>query len=499
MAFTEWAQISGIERDDDIACSTVESTTACTVETTYNALGGDRCIKLPMNTAGAKARVFPQHQAASFGVDAIHMFSLDVGGGATTSEAIIIGSQPSAGSSTGFIKLGNSPRILNIYDGGGTLRLSSKSTWSTSALTRYWVMFDFTTTTNTKLAIWNYKGDLEAYVATGISRLTFIAGGSIVGFGEWLGGGVGRGADLYGGVIYEYSLSAGDSPLYTPYPVLKVAGGGQLPPTAVGGFDDTVTATSGTATAATTGPPGTLTDGGASWTVDAYIGALVTAGGKTMTVASNTATKLTGTGGWSGGGNPGAVAYTVKWGWTGTMTGATGASKYQNLDDLGAPGSHPGHDSATTNCGIAAGGDYYGNLQTFTYSAANPMTASHTIRFVELGATMKAAGLSKVQANGLLYDGTNKQIFTWFQPSTAYAGTKESTNVNPAGNAWTYTDFALSGGVSTLQFGGRGLTVSEAGGAQIGGNITDLPGPVIVFSDKGAYLKTINAQPIYIA
>lgn len=66
---------------------------------------------------------------------------------------------------------------------------------------------------------------------------------------------------------------------------------------------------SGTANAAvttTTGPPGTLTDTREAWTVNQWAGAVVTCNGKTMTVASNTATVLTGTAGWSGGGDPGA-------------------------------------------------------------------------------------------------------------------------------------------------------------------------------------------------
>jgi hypothetical protein len=68
---------------------------------------------------------------------------------------------------------------------------------------------------------------------------------------------------------------------------------------------------SGTSTAATTGPPGTMTDGAAAWTVNQWAGFIVTSGGKTLTVASNTATVITGTAGWSGGGNPGAAAYTI--------------------------------------------------------------------------------------------------------------------------------------------------------------------------------------------
>lgn len=48
-----------------------------------------------------------------------------------------------------------------------------------------------------------------------------------------------------------------------------------------------------------------LTDARADWRTDAWVGAVVTCNGKTMTVTSNTATVLTGSGGWSGGSNPG--------------------------------------------------------------------------------------------------------------------------------------------------------------------------------------------------
>lgn len=49
----------------------------------------------------------------------------------------------------------------------------------------------------------------------------------------------------------------------------------------------------------------TLTDAREAWTTDEWIDDIVTCGGKAMTVTGNTATVLTGSGGWSGGGNPG--------------------------------------------------------------------------------------------------------------------------------------------------------------------------------------------------
>ena len=56
----------------------------------------------------------------------------------------------------------------------------------------------------------------------------------------------------------------------------------------------------------------TLTDTDESMTIDEWIGYTVYAGGQTLDVTSNTATVLTGTGGWSyGGSGPGAVVWTV--------------------------------------------------------------------------------------------------------------------------------------------------------------------------------------------
>ncbi len=76
---------------------------------------------------------------------------------------------------------------------------------------------------------------------------------------------------------------------------------------------------SGTANAAVTtasGPPGTLTDTRKAWATNQWAGATVFCNGKTIIVASNTGTVITGTGGWSGGTNPGnGNAYSISTGW----------------------------------------------------------------------------------------------------------------------------------------------------------------------------------------
>ncbi len=61
----------------------------------------------------------------------------------------------------------------------------------------------------------------------------------------------------------------------------------------------------------TNGTPGTLTDSRARWLPNEWAGALVTCNGKTMTVASNTSTTLTGTAAWSGGDPGQGNSYTI--------------------------------------------------------------------------------------------------------------------------------------------------------------------------------------------
>lgn len=134
----------------------------------------------------------------------------------------------------------------------------------------------------------------------------------ITGTTGWSGGG------NPGAVAYVLSSVAGFQPSFASTATAATTG----PP---GTLTDTGrTSDSGVATGATTGPPGTLTDTTKAWATDALVGQIVTAGGKTMTVASNTATVITGSTGWSGGGNPGAVAYTVIKTWvTDSLIGMT--------------------------------------------------------------------------------------------------------------------------------------------------------------------------------
>lgn len=92
----------------------------------------------------------------------------------------------------------------------------------------------------------------------------------------------------------------------------------------VGGLLVSKSADSGTSTSDTAGPPGTMTDSGKTWTVDQWVGYICTCGGKTITIASNTATVLTGTAGWSGGGSPvDGSTYTI------TSAGTGGYEEYQ--------------------------------------------------------------------------------------------------------------------------------------------------------------------------
>src|SRR3990172_382 len=100
--------------------------------------------------------------------------------------------------------------------------------------------------------------------------------------------------------IYCPSVTASTKESYVTRGGLTVASGTYTMSPAYGSSPGS----SGTANAAVTTTDTTLTDTRVTWTVDQWIGAVVTCDAKTMTVTSNTATVLTGTG-WSGGSNPG--------------------------------------------------------------------------------------------------------------------------------------------------------------------------------------------------
>lgn len=415
--------VTGGSRDDNITRFDAElGSTTPTSETTYTALGSDRCVKLPVGTNGSKALCATggdiNGNIADFGTNHLTMLTFDVGGGATTSPTAIIYDDTSQGglniggaNNKGVVVLNNSPRVLEIYDGAGTKQAASVSTWSTSALTRFYVMIDcLDGTNNTKLAIWNKYRVLESYQVVNQPRGTFFTNTRCF-FGDWPDAGTNRGADLYGGVIVEQSNDTADNPLWQRYPMLSVCGGGALPPTAEGSFSE----------------------------------------------------------------------------WTGTKTTAA-PNGYQDVDDLGAPGSHPGNDGDTSLQSDGTPGHRF----TMTYSAANPLPTGAIVRFVELGTAFRTLS-GKAAYNGMLYDGTNTLILPYVQPSTSYVGSKCSTTLNPAGSAWSRSDFDLSGGKSTLQFGGRSLTDAERGGASIGGRMTDQPGPSIVYHDGTQFLQTFGS------
>lgn len=104
----------------------------------------------------------------------------------------------------------------------------------------------------------------------------------------------------------------------------------------------------------------TLTNTGVAWTVDEWIGDVVTCNGKTMTVTANTATELTGSS-WSGGGNPGngyaftiaATAFKLKIRRNGTAIQKSGDAEIEIVTGENA-GEVTGLDSFTV-----ADGDYF--------------------------------------------------------------------------------------------------------------------------------------------
>ena len=204
---------------------------------------------------------------------------------------------------------------------------------------------------------------------------------------------------------------------------IGVSGVGQWPPicpdfwsavpSGVGAENQWVSSTvsdSGTSTGVTTGPPGTLTDTGKAWTVNVWAGFMVWSNNKTMIIASNTATVLTGTTAWSGGSNPGTGAYNISPG-----------SKWLEVDDIP-------HDSDATYLYRMLPS---GTKQRFTFPASG--LGSVNIHAVGVGVHSKAA-------SGLIGGGMFlvSEATTLVTPSTSYNFYPEvQRSTTPAGAEWT--------------------------------------------------------------
>lgn len=110
-----------------------------------------------------------------------------------------------------------------------------------------------------------------------------------------------RGGDGIYGSTTSYFFTA-------EYPMIRWLESNGYDVSYIAGVDTDRAGSAGTATGVTTT---TMTDTAMTWTPGRFTGAIVTMGGKKATVTSNTATTLTFTGGWSGGGTPVVGRYTA--------------------------------------------------------------------------------------------------------------------------------------------------------------------------------------------
>ena len=207
---------------------------------------------------------------------------------------------------------------------------------------------------------------------------------------------------------------------------IGVSGVGQWPPiapdfwssggaTGVGAENQWVSSTvsdSGTSTGVTTGPPGTLTDTGKAWTVNVWAGFMVWSNNKTMIIASNTATVLTGTTAWSGGSNPGTGAYNISPG-----------SKWLEVDDIP-------HDSDATYLYRMLPS---GTSQRLSFPASGLTGADLPIHAVGVGFHSKAA--SGLISGGMFLVSLATTIVTASTSYNFYPEVQRSTT--PAGAEWT--------------------------------------------------------------
>ena len=182
--------------------------------------------------------------------------------------------------------------------------------------------------------------------------------------------------------------------------------------TGVGAENQWVSSTvtlSGTSTAVTTGPPGTLTHVGAFGV--SYAGYMVWSNNKTMIIASNTADVLTGTTGWSGGTNPGTGAYKI----------VPQTTKYQEVDDIP-------HDSDTTYLYRMLPS---GTIQRLSFPASG--LGAVNIHAVGVGFHSKAA--SGLISGGMFLVTVADTIVT--APTSYNFYPEVQRSITPAGAEWT--------------------------------------------------------------
>lgn len=180
----------------------------------------------------------------------------------------------------------------------------------------------------------------------------------------------------------------------------------------------------------------TLTDSGKSWITDVFVGKTVLCNGKTMTVTSNTATVLTGTGGWSGGGNPGSPHdYGV--GSIENCTVEVGPGSWRNWADYGQQATHD--SDVSFNC--LGGGNAGREISTMSPVAVDRVPDGVTCRLLsQTNATPKTvATYTIIQAD----DGSESDAesananILW---TTAWRVLNENFNAPPIGTWAQYLD-----------------------------------------------------------
>lgn len=158
---------------------------------------------------------------------------------------------------------------------------------------------------------------------------------------------------------------------------------------------------------------------------------------------------------------------------------------WQDVDDRGSPGAHPGHDSDTGRNQSLFQNKRFLN----TYSAANPLASTDIVHAVFVASTGSNVSGSKVSYYHLLRLGGTDLANTSHAPGAGYTGF-ETPMSRPGGGAWAVSDFEPT----TLAYGARTWTTAEAGANAIGAKMTDLA-LMIVYQNAGAFMQTLDSQP----
>lgn len=164
----------------------------------------------------------------------------------------------------------------------------------------------------------------------------------------------------------------------------------------------------GDANAAVSTTDTTLTDTREAWDTDQWVNYIVTAGGKTMTVTSNTATVLTGAS-WSGGGNPGnGTAWKIDLGVTDDDTGTSVVKQGKAPNDIVKtffdidPTGLETTNTITVHFGMSHN---YGTMALLPYDAANSVLNTNKLTYALSGGTPAVFTFSQAWIDDLFDQG----------------------------------------------------------------------------------------------